>query len=64
MKYRQAKKICKRLGLCSIGYNSPTINKAIVVYIHHTKKNHSKYERFGYIKELRSFYEKSHKKAL
>lgn len=60
MKYRQAKKICKRLGLCSIGYNSPTIDKAIVVFIHHTKKNHSKYEKFGYIRALREFYEKKH----
>jgi len=58
MKFRQAKKICKRLGLCSIGYNSPTVDKAIVVFIHHAKKSHKKYEKFGYIKELRRFYEK------
>ena len=61
MRYRQAKKICNHLGLCSIGYNSPAINKAIVVFIRHAKKNHSKYEKLGYIRELRDFYEKSHK---
>ena len=64
MKYRQAKKICKRLGLCSIGYNSPMVDKAIVVYIHHKKKSHAKYEKFGQIRTIREFYEKSHKKAL
>lgn len=59
MKFRQAKKICKHLGLCSIGYNSPTVDKAIVVFIHHAKKNHKKYEKLGYIRELRRFYEKN-----
>lgn len=57
MKFRQAKKICMRLVLCSIGYNSPTIDKAIVVYIHHRKKSTKWYEKNGTIKELRRFYE-------
>ena len=58
MKYRQAKKICKGLGLCSIGYNSPTIDKAIVVFVHHRKKDHDYYEKRRIPSGIREFYEK------
>ena len=58
MKFRQAKKIVKQRNPHDIGYNSPSVDKAIVVYIHHRKKKHSMYEKHGYIRVLRLFYEK------
>ena len=57
MKYRQAKKIVKkRFNGCI--YCDPSLNKAIIVYVHHRKKTTKWYEKNGTIKELRHFYEK------
>lgn len=57
MKYRQAKKIIKR-RFCGWFYNDPSLNKAIVVFVHHQKKDHDYFEKRGILKELRDFYER------
>ena len=67
MKYRQAKKIImrdinKKSGrryYGSLMYASPRYAKAVVVYIHHRKKDHLHYyESRGILSELRFEYEK------
>lgn len=58
MKFRQAKKIVEQRNPPNIRNNSPSVDKAIVVYIHHRKKTNSMYEEHGYIRMLRQFYEK------
>ena len=61
MKYRQAAKIVKQRHPCDIGYNSPTVDKAIVVYVHHRKKsNPNFYSSRGITRMIREFYEKKH----
>ena len=58
MKFRQAEKIVKKRFNGWLLYNDPSLNKAIVVYIHHKKKSNPRfYEIRGIIKELRNFYE-------
>lgn len=65
MKFRQAKKIIMRERRKGIhGYygwlsGPPQWMKAVVVYVHHMKKNNPYfYESRGIIRELRKFYEK------